>query len=297
MRRSAFTLIELLVVIAIIAILAAILFPVFAQAKAAAKKTQCLSNLKQIGTGFMMYMGDFEDTYVPWTTNGCATEPPINGTTSSAFDLGYMYQGKVAPYIKNGADPKTGALTDIWACPSIKQETSLITNTYAYNYYSLGGTHNCPVNPNTGAVNPGPLAAAYAPFNDVQYTKPANASQIGRPSEVMVLSDGAQLSRPPAFIDANYPALGFVNVGVWASHEKGSMVAAPGNYGSTLTQRIPLFTGKKTDVVYSDTHVKTVDMRTLYNQKVITDNGAWKGGLAGGGTNEGNKTWARDWNN
>jgi len=61
--RRAFTLIELLVVIAIIAILAAILFPVFAQAKQAAKKTQDLSNMKQIGTGTMLYLADYDDTY------------------------------------------------------------------------------------------------------------------------------------------------------------------------------------------------------------------------------------------
>ena len=61
--RRAFTLIELLVVIAIIAILAAILFPVFAQAKLAAKKTQDLSNMKQIGMGAMLYIADNDDTY------------------------------------------------------------------------------------------------------------------------------------------------------------------------------------------------------------------------------------------
>ena len=60
--QKAFTLIELLVVIAIIAILAAILFPVFAQAKAAAKKTACLSNLNQMGLAEMMYAGDNDDT-------------------------------------------------------------------------------------------------------------------------------------------------------------------------------------------------------------------------------------------
>ncbi len=60
-RRSAFTLIELLVVIAIIAILAAILFPVFAQAKEAAKKTQDVSNLKQLGLAAIMYAGDHDD--------------------------------------------------------------------------------------------------------------------------------------------------------------------------------------------------------------------------------------------
>ena len=61
--RRAFTLIELLVVIAIIAILAAILFPVFAQAKEAAKKTQCVSNQKQLGLAFLQYANDFDDLF------------------------------------------------------------------------------------------------------------------------------------------------------------------------------------------------------------------------------------------
>lgn len=63
MTRRAFTLIELLVVIAIIAVLAAILFPVFAQAKLAAKKTQCLSNIKNNATAVQIYLGDSDDTY------------------------------------------------------------------------------------------------------------------------------------------------------------------------------------------------------------------------------------------
>ena len=63
MKKAAFTLIELLVVIAIIAILAAILFPVFAQAKEAAKKTQCLSNKKQIATSTLIYCADHDDYF------------------------------------------------------------------------------------------------------------------------------------------------------------------------------------------------------------------------------------------
>ncbi len=63
MRSKAFTLIELLVVIAIIAILAAILFPVFAQAKLAAKKTVDLSNMKQIGTMMALYGNDYKDCF------------------------------------------------------------------------------------------------------------------------------------------------------------------------------------------------------------------------------------------
>ena len=65
-RRHGFTLIELLVVIAIIAVLAAILFPVFAQAREQARQTTCLSNLKQLGTGLTMYAQDYDETLPSW---------------------------------------------------------------------------------------------------------------------------------------------------------------------------------------------------------------------------------------
>src|SRR6185312_5032852 len=100
-RRTglAFTLIELLVVIAIIAILAAILFPVFAQAKEAAKKTSCLSNTKQIGLAVMMYGNDNDDNYFwnPWPGN---QNPdwnfPIQQPAVGWYDL-------LQPYVKSQA--------------------------------------------------------------------------------------------------------------------------------------------------------------------------------------------------
>src|SRR2546423_3994705 len=102
-KRHGFTLIELLVVIAIIAILAAILFPVFAQAREKARQASCLSNTKQLGTGIMMYAQDY-DEYMPY---------------------GYMYnlpqqtqlwywQDLVQPYIKNYG---------VYVCPSAGSHT------------------------------------------------------------------------------------------------------------------------------------------------------------------------------
>lgn len=109
--RSAFTLIELLVVIAIIAILAAILFPVFSQAKEAAKKTSCLSNLRNQGVALQLYLSDYDDRlpdrrdlkaslpggYRPWTT-----WPPSDPRSGWAKVV-------LSPYLKNN---------DVWACPS-----------------------------------------------------------------------------------------------------------------------------------------------------------------------------------
>ena len=75
-RQLAFTLIELLVVIAIIAILAAILFPVFAQAKSAAKKTACISNAKQVGLTYNLYVADFDDRLPAMYYNNHTTRWP-----------------------------------------------------------------------------------------------------------------------------------------------------------------------------------------------------------------------------
>ena len=94
--KKAFTLIELLVVIAIIAILAAILFPVFAQAKAAAKKTQALAHMKQIGTAEQIYLGDNDDIYQPgYRYNG------PNGPGSLDATGIVHWSGVLQPYTKN----------------------------------------------------------------------------------------------------------------------------------------------------------------------------------------------------
>jgi prepilin-type N-terminal cleavage/methylation domain-containing protein/prepilin-type processing-associated H-X9-DG protein len=104
--KKAFTLIELLVVIAIIAILAAILFPVFAQAKLAAKKTADLSNLKQLGTATKIYLNDYDDTLYPHRFNCGGTSANGGSATQTCSDyLGTQANGlnSTAPDQTNGA--------------------------------------------------------------------------------------------------------------------------------------------------------------------------------------------------
>jgi prepilin-type N-terminal cleavage/methylation domain-containing protein/prepilin-type processing-associated H-X9-DG protein len=96
-QRLGFTLIELLVVIAIIAILAAILFPVFAQARAKARQAACLSNSKQLGLALYMYAQDYDETLPPETFN-------YDDDNQTVYAL-------VQPYTKN---------LEIWTCPSMR---------------------------------------------------------------------------------------------------------------------------------------------------------------------------------
>jgi len=125
-RRRAFTLIELLVVIAIIAILAAILFPVFARARENARRASCLSNLKQIALGAMMYTQDYDERMPASSANN----GPTNGQTPPG-DNNNTLSNYLQPYIKS---------TQVFVCPSSSNLISYsggVVGSYGYNYYYL----------------------------------------------------------------------------------------------------------------------------------------------------------------
>ena len=108
--KKAFTLIELLVVIAIIAILASILFPVFAQAKAAAKATACLSNTKGMGLGVQLYLGDNDDRmFFRSSTNAASTRAGIAIPSTDPNASAMKWWNQLYPYVKS---------RDMYHCPS-----------------------------------------------------------------------------------------------------------------------------------------------------------------------------------
>ncbi len=118
-RRAGFTLIELLVVIAIIAILAAILFPVFARAREKARQSSCLSNVKQLMLAIMQYVQDYDEMMPTcWTV-----------IAGESYHHPYWYE-KAEPYLKN---------TQVFLCPSARNYTTIA---YGYNYMYLGSTHS-----------------------------------------------------------------------------------------------------------------------------------------------------------
>ena len=166
LRRGGFTLIELLVVIAIIAILAAILFPVFARARENARRASCQSNLKQLGIMVMMYTQDYDEMHPPTFYGGSAS-----GTSQSWMRF-------MQPYIKS---------TQVFQCPS---EGEAIGNApgagapvhYAYNL-NIGG--NAPAGATSG----------------VSYT---SVSSLQAPATTVMMSDSGSL--PPGWAASTKPA-------------------------------------------------------------------------------------------
>lgn len=190
---SGFTLIELLVVIAIIVILAAILFPVFSQAREKARAVTCASNLKQIGLGALMYIQDSDDLLVPYEVG--AGTPNAYTTwwgTQDATGAFHLQNGLLQPYMKSNP---------IQICPDFASNISTNLGLTGYGY---NATYLSPF-----ATTSNTACTMTDGFGDCEdsvgnyYVIPATLNLIQAPDETVMMADGAEISFSTGKIQAD----------------------------------------------------------------------------------------------
>lgn len=282
--KKAFTLIELLVVIAIIAILAAILFPVFAQAKLAAKKTTSLSNQKQIMLGLIMYAGDSDDVYPRQDTciKGNALNPdlnslPFNPTGAGCAGAGpyyfaqnhYAWQKWIMPYVKSVA---------LFLHPVIQKDpTSWSVNGEIYGGYVL----NTAI---TGELNVYNKPQPYTNFMALRDSwLGGNATAIPSPADAWMVMENGSAVAPfvPVVADGSSGSSAERTVYPQASREWWAHMfytvpnpAGPGLCGETTTidnRKVPF--GNGFPVAFSDGHVHNVSVGEFLSKTPSPANG------------------------
>ncbi|MGI4792399.1 MAG: DUF1559 domain-containing protein [Janthinobacterium lividum] len=268
-RRTGFTLIELLVVIAIIAILAAILFPVFQSVRENARRTTCASNLKQIGLGVIQYLQDSEETYPPTVTE---REGPLDATENSDVTaLTYSIRGRLAGYVPKGSatdgsvwkdpdgTPWAGVSTGAAGVPSSTAPVVI----YWANDYGLN------VNENRGAATgPGVSTAAYFAANPTfGFNDSVILASVQAPASFLIATDAARQdgalgrgSLTPQYLD---PATGAAT-----SYDTttGTTFAAKANQAAVSPRHRKGF-----NALYSDGHVKYKQVQQIWRSKADND--------------------------
>lgn len=226
-RKGGFTLIELLVVIAIIAILAAILFPVFARARENARRSSCQSNLKQLGLSIMQYTQDFDEKMVPIFLYGTGQTLP-NGTPTSTGQA-VLWYNLLNPYIKN---------LQIFNCPSSGlPATHTYTGgneggfNYGYNYLApFACSSNCGVNMGGGGNAAG-----------------ASLASIEDPSGTLTI------------VDAKYYTVNSVGVPVTEQQMTGEAVCLTASWPDCVSARHL----ETSNILFADGHVKAMNWKNF----------------------------------